>query len=41
MYAVIELGPTWNILLTRLANIQVNPTTLFTQVAHGTNPVQK
>ena len=41
MYAVIELGSTWNILLTRLANIQVNPTTLFTQVAHGINPVQK
>lgn len=41
MYTVIELGSTWNIILTRLANIQVNPTTLFTQVAHGTNPVEK
>lgn len=41
MYAVIELGSTWNIILTRLANIQVNPTTLFTQVAHGTASVEK
>jgi hypothetical protein len=30
MYSVIELGSTWNIKLIRLANIQTNPTTLFT-----------
>lgn len=41
MYAVIELGSTWNIILTRLANIQVNPTSLFTQIKHGTTATAK
>ena len=41
MYAVIELGSTWNVMLTRLVNIQVNPTTLFTQLNHGENPITK
>ena len=41
MYSVIELGSTWNIKLIRLANIQKNPTTLFTQIDHGTSSIQK
>lgn len=41
MYSVTELGSTWNIKLIRLVNIQKSPTTLFTQLDHGTSSVQK